>query len=194
MLFLLCADFCPVFQQLRDTARASYARACATARLDCAYSSCRTGSTRLCADRTAMVCSAVTNADSLRAGCWRTECVVRRKRRRSRSAPPCAQCCAGDAHEMGTAVDSGCSENAQLMYELPSYGRVTSATEVQSTPAPLAVQALYFRLVLQPKSSVAMARGQNEVKPTLRLCGQQLVLGRLCASQPLSVVRHEHLI
>ena len=41
-----------------------------------------------------MFCSAVTNACPLRAGCWCTECILRRKTRRDRSAPPCGPCSA----------------------------------------------------------------------------------------------------
>ena len=82
-------------RQLRETVRAQVAQGGATVCVDCAYSSsCRSGGTQFCADRTSMVCSAVANACRLRAGFWCTECILRRKTRHDRSAPPCGPCSA----------------------------------------------------------------------------------------------------
>src|SRR5271166_4243412 len=83
---------------------------------------------------------------------------------------------------MCAAVDSGCNENAQLMCELPNYGRVLVATEVMAlwlrsgdgrtlrTHAPLAMErrTIHSGLSFGREESRGIVTGRS---PTTKLGG-----------------------
>jgi len=95
--------------------------------------------------------------------------------------PACTAVCTVrrmDARQMHAAADSGCNENAQLMCELPNYGRVLVATEVMAlwrrsgdgralrTHAPLAMERRILRsgLSVGRKDSQLIVSGRSPTR------------------------------